>query len=83
MQTVNIHEAKTHFSRLIHSVLDGEEVIIAKAGEPLVRMMKIVPTKKKIIFGGMKGEGSIGDGFDDELPEDLLALFEGRDEDSH
>lgn len=82
MQTVNIHEAKTHFSRLIHSVLEGQEVIIAKAGEPLVKIIKITPAKKKIIFGGMKGEGSIGDDFDEELPEDLLALFEGQDEDS-
>lgn len=78
--TVNIHQAKTHFSKLIQAVVDGEEVIIAKAGHPLVKMSPIKPPKKKLKFGSMKGKIWISDDFDDPLPEDILAAFEGKDE---
>lgn len=80
-QTVNIHEAKTHFSKLIQSVLDGDEVIIAKAGHPVVKMMPIRPRKERK-FGTMKGKISVSDDFNDPLPNDLLDLFEGKNEDT-
>jgi len=79
---VNIHEAKTHFSKLIQAAMAGEEIIIAKAGHPVVKLSSIKPAKKKIIFGGMKGEAWLSDDFNDPLPGDLLDLFEGK-EDEH
>lgn len=82
MQTVNIHEAKTHFSKLIEQIQRGEEVVIAKAGVPVARLLPYVPKQPRIKPpGGMKGQGFwIADDFDAPLPEDLQAAFEGRDE---
>jgi prevent-host-death family protein len=77
MQTVNIHEAKSQLSRLIEAVVSGEEVVIAKAGTPLVRLVP-VDQKPKLRFGLMKGKIKIAEDFDAPLPEDVLATFEGR-----
>jgi prevent-host-death family protein len=78
---VNIYEAKTRLSELVDQASQGETIIIAKAGTPLA---KLVPLhhgpKRKIKFGLMKGEIEIADDFDDPLPEDVLAAFEGRSE---
>lgn len=46
MQTINIHEAKTHFSKLVDAVMDGEEVIIAKAGKPAVKLVRLKQPKR-------------------------------------
>ncbi|MGH8785971.1 MAG: type II toxin-antitoxin system Phd/YefM family antitoxin [Cupriavidus necator] len=78
MQTVNIHEAKTHLSRLIEEVVAGEEVVIAKAGKPVVRMVPFVQPKPPRRLGGLKGKIHTTDDFDAPLPDDLLAAFEGR-----
>jgi prevent-host-death family protein len=81
MSTVNIHEAKTHFSKLINQVLQGEEVIIARGGDPLVRLVpyvKEVSSKRK--GGQLKGLIKISDDFDAPLPEDILKLFYHSDE---
>lgn len=79
MQTINIHDAKTQFSKLIESVLQGEEIIIAKAGKPAARL---VPLSKKSSFvrrpGSMKGSITIADDFDAPLPDEIQAGFEGR-----
>lgn len=80
--TVNIHEAKTHFSKLIQAVLDGDEVIIAKAGHPMVKIVPVETKKKKIIYGGLKGKIHIPPEFYEPLPDDILAYFEGRGEDN-
>ncbi|WP_118181199.1 type II toxin-antitoxin system Phd/YefM family antitoxin [Paraburkholderia phosphatilytica] len=77
MQTVNIHEAKSQLSRLIEAAVGGEEVVIAKAGTPLVRLVP-VDQKPKLRFGLMKGKIRITEDFDAPLPEDVLATFEGR-----
>ncbi len=77
MQTVNIHEAKSQLSRLIEAVVGGEEVVIAKAGTPLVRLV-FVDQKPKLRFGLMKEKIKIAEDFDAPLPEDILATFEGR-----
>lgn len=77
MQTVNIHEAKSQLSRLIEAVVSGEEVVIAKAGTPVVRLVS-VETKPKLRFGLMKGKIKIADDFNAPLPDDVLATFEGR-----
>jgi prevent-host-death family protein len=80
MQQVNIHEAKTHLSRLVERVMQGEEVIIAKAGRPAARLVPIAsPARGGIRFGLMKGAIEIAEDFDAPLPDDVLAAFEGRE----
>jgi prevent-host-death family protein len=80
MTAYNVHEAKTHFSKLLQRVLDGEEVVIAKAGKPVARVVPYeqpAPAKPRVP-GGWKGKVWIADDFDDELPEDLAAAFRGE-----
>lgn len=78
MHSVNMHEAKTHFSKLVESVMAGEEIIIAKAGKPAARLVPIDSGKRRgILFGLMKGEIEIAPDFDAPLPEDLQRAFEG------
>lgn len=68
MPTVNVHEAKTRFSRLLEQVRSGEEVIIARAGTPVARLVPYVPPKRKIAPpGAMKGEIWIADDFDEPV----------------
>lgn len=78
MRTVNVHEAKTHLSRLLEDVAGGEEIIIAKAGRPIARLMPlaVAPTGKRKL-GLLQGMGHIADDFDAPLPDEILALFEG------
>ncbi|MBL8348716.1 MAG: type II toxin-antitoxin system Phd/YefM family antitoxin [Burkholderiaceae bacterium] len=77
---VNIYEAKTRLSELVEKARQGETVVIAKNGTPLAKLVALdAAPKKKIVFGSMKGEIDIADDFDAPLPDDLLALFEGRD----
>jgi prevent-host-death family protein len=71
----NIYEAKTHLSRLIKRTLDGEEVIIAKAGKPLVRLVPADSEKKPVKFGLLKGQIHIAEDFDEFGPE-LQRIFE-------
>lgn len=78
--TVNIHEAKTNLSRLLARVAKGEEVVIAKAGKPLARLVPIEkPRTMADAFDLYKGRVWIAPDFDAPLPEDVLADFEGRD----
>jgi prevent-host-death family protein len=78
MQSVNIHEAKTQFSKLVDAVGLGEKIIIAKAGKPAA-MLVPVPTQKTVRTpGALKGKIRIADDFDAPLPVDLQAAFEGR-----
>lgn len=69
MTTFNIHEAKTHFSKLIERVLKGEEVIIAKAGKPVARILPVVANVSKRVPGIDKGKVTIMPNFDDPLEE--------------
>ncbi len=75
MSITNIHEAKTHFSRLIEKAAKGEEVIIAKAGKPIVKLIPYVEKKQARKPGRLKGKFKIADDFDDDLPPDILAAF--------
>ena len=75
---VNIHEAKTHLSRLLERVQAGEELTIAKAGRPVARLVPIVAPGKRPL-GLDRGKVWIADDFDAPLPDDILADFEGRD----
>jgi prevent-host-death family protein len=75
---INIHEAKTHLSRIVDEVAAGSEVIIAKAGKPMARLMPLtgVPRAKKL--GLLKGKIKVPDDFNAPLSEDVIADFEGR-----
>lgn len=78
MQTINIHEAKTHLSRLVEEVAAGEEIIIAKAGKPIARLVPLDNAPKKRRLGLLKGQLKVPEDFDAPLPDDVLGLFEGR-----
>ncbi len=78
MHTVNIHEAKTHLSRLVEAAAAGEEVIIAKAGKPMARLVPLEAAPKPRRLGLFRGRLNVPDDFDAPLPEDVLASFEGR-----
>ena len=78
MQVTNIHEAKTHLSRLIDRAEAGEEIIIARAGKPVVRMVaykEAAPPKRTP--GAWKGKVKMSRDFD-ELPESIAAAFRGE-----
>jgi prevent-host-death family protein len=74
---VNTHQAKTHLSRLLQRVAEGEEVIIARAGEPIARLVRIQPEKTTRPLGMYKGSVVVPDDFNDPLPPELLAQFLG------
>jgi prevent-host-death family protein len=77
---VNIHQAKTHLSRLLQRVAAGEEVTIARAGVPVARLVAAEPKPKKLRpLGFARGEVWIAEDFDAPLPEDLLRAFYGGD----
>ena len=77
MVTVNVHEAKTNLSRLLAQVEAGEDVVIARNGKPVARLVEYQPRGKRQ-FGAWKDRISIDDSFFDPLPEEELALWEGR-----
>lgn len=70
MSIINVHEAKTHFSQLLDRAAAGEEIIIAKAGKPYVRLTPI--HKEARTPGAAKGKGEVTDAFFESLPEDEL-----------
>lgn len=72
-QTVNVHEAKTHLSRLLEAVERGEDVVIARAGKPVARLVpaRLPGTRRP---GSWKGQVIIAPDFDD-TPDDLVAAF--------
>ena len=77
MLTVNVHQAKTQLSRLLAQVEAGEEVVIARRGEPVARLVRCKPRGKRR-FGSMKGKIFVDDSILDPLPDDELAAWEGR-----
>jgi prevent-host-death family protein len=74
---VNMHEAKTTLSRLVERARAGEEIIIGKAGEPLVKLVPVKRRTKPRVPGKWRGKVWIADDFD-ELPNDILDAFEGK-----
>jgi len=72
---VNIHQAKTHLSKLLQRVALGEEVIIAKAGKPVARLVAIKKRGGKRVLGQAKGEFTVPDDFDDPLPPEIEESF--------
>jgi prevent-host-death family protein len=76
MQTVNIHEAKTHLSRLVDDAAAGAEIVIAKAGKPVARLMPLEAAKERRRLGAFAGKFTVPDDFDAPLPDDVLRSFE-------
>jgi prevent-host-death family protein len=76
MISVNVHEAKTHLSRLLKRVAAGEEIIISKAGKPMAKLSPLSKPQTDRVPGLDKGIIQIPDDFDAPLPEDLLVRFE-------
>ena len=77
-KTVNLYEAKMHLSKLVERAARGEEIIIAKAGQPKARLVPLVRAVKRRKPGDWKGRVVISPDFDAPLPEEVLAAFEGR-----
>ena len=78
MQIINIHEAKTHLSRLVEEVSKGQEILIAKSGKPMAKLIGLKPAKPTRKPGFLKGKIKITADFDAPLPDDLLDAFEGK-----
>jgi len=74
---INIHAAKTHFSKLLQKVAGGEEITIARAGVPVARLVPAEVKQKVRPMGFARGEVWIADDFDAPLPDDLLKEFYG------
>jgi prevent-host-death family protein len=75
MKTVNLHAAKTHLSRLVDEAAAGEEVVIAKSGKPVVRLVPVTARTRRTGFGALKGKIRISEDFDAPLPDSLLRAF--------
>ena len=72
---VNVHEAKTHLSKLLERVLLGEEVVIAKAGTPVAKLVAIELERPRFRLGCAKGQFVVPDDFNDPLPKEIEDLF--------
>lgn len=76
MRQVNIHEAKTQFSRMIAAVEQGEETVIARYGEPIARLVPMRPFVPARMPGSAKGEFTVPPAFFEPLPDEILDGFE-------
>ena len=74
---VNVHEAKTHLSRLLQQVAHGDEVVIGKAGVPVARLVPYRPHRQPRVPGAWKGKVRVAKDFD-ELPAEVAAAFRGE-----
>jgi prevent-host-death family protein len=81
-EQINIHEAKTHFSRLVDRAAAGEEIVIAKAGQPRARLVPLErPTGRRRGYGSMRGKIWLADDWDSDETNDTIAeLFFGSDD---
>lgn len=73
---VNVHEAKTIFSKLLERVKEGEEIIIAKAGVPVARLVPITGHPVRRVPGSAKGKITVAPDFEDPLPDEIIEVFE-------
>ena len=73
--TVNIHAAKTQLSRLLEQLEAGQELVIARAGKPIARIVPLVTSRPKRKLGILEGQYTVADNIDDPLPDDLLEEF--------
>jgi prevent-host-death family protein len=79
MRTFNVHEAKTHLSRLLEDAAGGEEIVIARAGKPVARLVPVKVKGKKRKLGFLAGKLKVPEDFDAPLPDEILAEFDGGD----
>jgi prevent-host-death family protein len=77
MTQMNVHEAKTHLSKLLDQAIAGEEVVIMRSGKPLVRLIPVETAPAPRVLGTAKGEFVLPADFNEPLPDDVLAQFEG------
>jgi prevent-host-death family protein len=75
LDSVNVHEAKTHLSRLLERVERGEEVVIARAGKPVAKLVPIEPKKTRGFLGKYKGQIWLADDWDEPLPWQIFPGF--------
>ena len=78
MEQVNVHQAKTHLSRLLERVVEGEEIVIAKSGRPVAKLVRFPAEPRRP--GRLKGKIRMAPDFDDALPESIAAAFRGETE---
>jgi len=76
-KVLNLYEAKTRLSKLVDEAAGGEEIVIAKAGKPLARLVGLVPPRRRRRPGGAKGRIRIARDFDAPLPPGILEAFLG------
>ena len=76
MDTINIHQAKTHLSRLVEKAAAGAEIVIAKNGVPRAKLVRL-DRPRRLKLGVLRGKIRYPEDFDAPLPLDALALFEG------
>jgi prevent-host-death family protein len=76
MAVFNVHDAKTNLSRLLERVAQGEEVIIAKSGRPVAKLVRVAAERRKP--GRLKGRIHLRSDFDEPLPKEVLAAFGGE-----
>jgi prevent-host-death family protein len=74
-RTVNLHAAKTHLSRLVEAAVNGEDIVIAKAGRPAVRLVPVSNARRRTGFGVDKGKIVVSRDFDAPLPDHVLRAF--------
>ena len=79
MSAVNIHDAKTQFSRLVERASQGEEIVIARAGRPVARLVPLETLRPARRLGLLDGRYRIPEDFNAPLPDDVLAAFTGGD----
>ena len=74
----NVHQAKTQLSRLVDAAAAGEEILIAKNGRPMARLVPLESAVRPTFIGSMQGEFTVPEDFDAPLPDEVIAAFEGR-----
>ena len=78
MKVINVQDAKTHLSRLLEQVADGEMFLIGKHGRPMAKLVKYAPDREERPLGGYEGQIVIGKDFDAEDPS-IIAAFGGSE----
>jgi prevent-host-death family protein len=78
METVNIHEAKTHLSRLVDKAAKGEPFIIAKAGKPMVKVVPLDDEKPKVRFGALEGMFAVPENIKEFGRQEIEEMFYGE-----
>lgn len=75
---LNIHDAKTQLSKLIERTQEGEEFVIAKSGKPVAKLVPLTKSRPRRRLGLLNGKILVPDDFNESLPDEVIAQFEGR-----